>query len=348
LAARLLPTVVNITATKEAAARPARPSGSGVPFDRRFQDFMHGGQTETPPPPRGTQSLGSGFIVDPSGLIVTNNHVIGGADSVSVTLQDGTTLKAKIVGRDRSGDLALLRVDAGRTLPAVQWGRSASARVGNWVIAIGNPFGLGGTVTAGIVSARGRDIHDGHDDDFIQTDAPINRGNSGGPLFDLAGRVIGVNTAIYSPSGGSVGIGFAIPADIARSDIAQLEAYGHPRRGWLGLQAEPVTADIARALGLPRAGGALVAAVAPAGPAAMAGLRPGDIILRFAGSRLKTATLPRRVADAPPGSTVALRVWRDGQAMTLNARLAVRPAAARVASPARTDPGGGNLHPARR
>lgn len=327
LAARLLPAVVNITATTPPQLTPSDGTSGGAQFDKRFRDFMRGRPLQAAPAPHGTQSLGSGFIVDPSGLIVTNNHVIAGTGRVAVTLQDGTVLAARIVGRDPAGDLALLKVDAAQPLPALQWGNSDHARIGDWVMAIGNPFGLGGTVTAGIISGRGRDIHDGPYDDFIQTDAPINRGNSGGPLFDLAGRVIGVNTAIYSPSGGSVGIGFAIPSDIARIDIDQLRTFGHPRRGWLGLQAERVTAAIAGALGLPDAGGALVVAVAPGGPATTAGLRPGDVILRFDGVPLNAGTLPRRVAEAAPGTVISLLVWRDGRQLAVRAELDVRPAA---------------------
>ena len=334
LAARLLPAVVNIAATTAPALRD-RGAEADIPFHKRFYDFMRGLPPTEAPAPHGTQSLGSGFIIDPAGLIVTNHHVIAGATSIKVTLQDGTVLAARVVGRDRTGDLALLRIAAGHPLPTVHWGDSAATRVGDWVIAIGNPFGLGGTVTAGIVSARGRDIHDGPYDDFIQTDAPINRGNSGGPLFDLAGRVIGVNTAIYSPSGGSIGIGFAIPSDLARTDIAQLRRYGHPRRGWLGLQAEAVTTTMARSLGLPDPGGALVACVASGGPAAAAGLRAGDVILRFAGVPLRASTLPRRMVEAPPGAAIPLLVWRDGQRLSFEVRLGVRPAApSRPAPPA--------------
>ena len=342
LASRLLPAVVNITATTGSLPAHAGHPAEGPAFDKRFREFMRGAHPLPAPAPRDGQSLGSGFIIDPSGLIVTNNHVIAGARRIAVTLQDGTVLAARVVGRDRIGDLALLAVDAGHPLPVLHWGQSDTARVGDWVVAIGNPFGLGGTVTAGIISARGRDIHDGPYDDFIQTDAPINRGNSGGPLFDLAGRVIGVTTAIYSPTGGSVGIGFAIPADIARIDIDQLRRYGHPRRGWLGLQAEQVTATIARGLGLPGPGGALVAAVAPGGPAATAGVRAGDVILRFEGIPLQARTLPRRVAGAAPGSQITLLVWRNGQPMTLHAELGTSP----EAHPHKAAPAEGILRPA--
>ena len=230
----------------------------GSPFEQFFKDFLNrnrpGGQRrarrQSPAPERRMQSLGSGFIIDPSGLVVTNNHVIDGADEITVTLQDNTSLKAKVIGRDETGDIALLQVKPDKPLPAVQFGDCDAERVGDWVLAIGNPFGLGGTVTAGIVSARGRDIHQGPYDDFIQTDAAINRGNSGGPLFNMDGQVIGINTAIYSPSGGSIGIGFSIPSNMAKNVVDQLKDFGHPRRGWLGVRIQQVTPDIAESLGL--------------------------------------------------------------------------------------------------
>ncbi len=308
---------------------PVFPPGS--PFEQFFKDFMDRhrpqGGTPKPEPDRRMQSLGSGFIIDPSGIVVTNNHVIEGADEVTVTLQDNSSYKAKILGRDTSGDIAVLKIDAGKPLPALSFGDSSTLRVGDWVLAIGNPFGLGGTVTAGIVSARGRDIHEGPYDDFIQTDAPINRGNSGGPLFNMDGQVIGINTAIYSPSGGSIGIGFAIPANMARMDVAQIRQYGHPRRGWLGVRIQEVTPDIADSLNLHgSARGALVAGVNPGGPADGAHLRNGDIILSFNGSTVKDMrTLPRIVADTDVGKQVPLEVWRDGKDITLQATLAEKP-----------------------
>ncbi len=233
------------------------------------------------------QSLGSGFIIDASGLVVTNNHVIDGADEITVTLQDNTSLKAKVLGRDETGDIALLQVKPDKPLPAVQFGDSDTSRVGDWVLAIGNPFGLGGTVTAGIVSARGRDIRQGPYDDFIQTDAAINRGNSGGPLFNMDGQVIGMNTAIYSPSGGSIGIGFSIPSNMVKTVVAQLKDFGHPRRGWLGVRIQQVTPDIAESLGLKDASGAMVAGVNDGGPADKAKIHNGDIILKFNGQDVK-------------------------------------------------------------
>jgi serine protease Do len=336
LAARLLPAVVNISSSADVkmsdnagpAVPPIFPPGS--PFEQFFKDFMDRHRPQggaKPEPDRRMQSLGSGFIIDPSGLVVTNNHVIEGADEITVTLQDNTSLKAKVLGRDQTGDIALLKVDAGKPLPALQFGDSTTMRVGDWVLAIGNPFGLGGTVTAGIVSARGRDIHEGPYDDFIQTDAPINRGNSGGPLFDMDGQVIGINTAIYSPSGGSIGIGFAIPANMAKMVVEQLRQYGHPRRGWLGVRIQEVTPDIADSLNLhdgPR--GALVAGVNTGGPADQAHLRNGDVILSFNGAPVKDMrSLPRIVADTDVGKQVPVGVWRDGKEVALQAVLAEKP-----------------------
>jgi len=339
LAARLLPAVVNIAATiaPRTPDRHAAPQADRSGIGPAFRRFMQG---KAPPPEPGSgsaQSLGSGFLIAASGLIVTNDHVIAGARRILVILHDQTVLRARLVGRDRTGDLALLQVDAGHELPFVRWGDSAAVPVGAWVLAIGNPFGLGGTVTAGIVSARGRDIHDGIGSGFIQTDAPINRGSSGGPLFDMQGRVIGVNTAIYAPSGGSIGIGFAIPAAFARPDIAELRRDGRIRRGWLGVDAQAVTARIAGALGLPHAGGALVAGVAPSGPAAAAGLRPGDVIRAIGAIPLDAEALPRMLASLPPGRTLDLKVRRAGTVLRLTVRLGALPAApARRPAPAQS------------
>jgi serine protease Do len=335
LAEKLLPAVVNISSTTQVktAMGPEMPMfPPGSPFEQFFKDFMNrhrpgGGNGQTPPPEeRKMQSLGSGFIIDPSGLVVTNNHVIDGADEITVTLQDNTSLKATVVGRDSAGDIALLKVKSDKPLPALEFGDSSAIRIGDWVLAIGNPFGLGGSVTAGIVSARGRDIHEGPYDDFIQTDAPINRGNSGGPLFNMDGKVIGINTAIYSPSGGSIGIGFAIPANMARMDVDQLRQYGHPRRGWLGVRIQEVTPDIAESLGLHPVGGAMVAGVNPEGPADKAHLRNGDVIVQFNGQDVKDMrALPRIVADSEVGKQVPIVVWRDGKQVTLQATLAEMP-----------------------
>lgn len=338
LAARLLPAVVNISSSQTVTAQnsdrpgvgpeiPMFPPGS--PFEQLFRDFMERNRKnhDNPQaPPRKMQSLGSGFIIDPKGIVVTNNHVIDGADEISVTLQDGTTLKATLVGRDTKTDLAVLKVTPEKPLPALKFGDSDASRVGDWVLAIGNPFGLGGTVTAGIVSARGRDIQQGPYDNFIQTDAPINRGNSGGPLFNMDGDVIGINTAIYSPSGGSIGIGFSIPSKLASTVVEQLRDYGHPRRGWLGVKIQQVTPDIAESLGLKEPGGALVAGVDANGPAAKGDLHNGDIILKFNDQDVKEMrNLPRIVAETEIDKQVPVVVWRDGKQLPLNVKVGELP-----------------------
>jgi serine protease Do len=326
LAEKLLPAVVNISSTqvsKERAQRgpeiPQFPPGS--PFEEFFRDFMdRNGRPDAPP--RRVTSLGSGFIIDPSGLVVTNNHVIEDSDEVTVILQDNTNLKAKVVGKDTKTDLALLKVQADHPLPAVKWGNSDKARVGDWVIAIGNPFGLGGTVTAGIVSARARDINSGPYDDYLQTDASINRGNSGGPMFNTDGEVIGINTAIYSPSGGSIGIGFAIPSAMAHNVIDQLKQFGVTKRGWLGVRIQTVTDDIAENLGLSKAHGALVAGVTDGGPAEKAGIQPGDVITNFDGKDIPDMRrLPRVVAETPIDKETTINVWRKGQDTQLKVKV---------------------------
>jgi serine protease Do len=355
LAAKLLPAVVNVSSTQTVTAKnnPAGNPGAGPelpmfppgsPFEQFFKDFLNrnrqgqgggggGGGSDQPRPERRAQSLGSGFIIDASGLVVTNNHVIEGADEVSVTLQDNTTLKAEIIGRDESGDIALLKVKSDKPLPTVDFGDSSQSRVGDWVLAIGNPFGLGGTVTAGIVSARGRDIHQGQYDDFIQTDAAINRGNSGGPLFNMDGQVIGINTAIFSPSGGSIGIGFSIPSNMAKNTVSQLRQFGHARRGWLGVKIQQVTPDIAESLGLKDANGAMIAGITDGGPADKAKIRSGDIVLKFDGQDVKEMhNLPRIVADAEVGKQVPVVLWRDGKEVTVQTVLAERPPDAQLAS----------------
>ena len=350
LAAKLLPAVVNVSSTQTLTAKNGPSPGAGPempvfppgsPFEQFFKDFLNrnrpgqggNGGGDSQPAPRRAQSLGSGFIIDASGYVVTNNHVIEGADEVSITLQDATSLKAEVVGRDESGDLALLKVKSDKPLPTVSFGDSSASRVGDWVLAIGNPFGLGGTVTAGIVSARGRDIHQGQYDDFIQTDAAINRGNSGGPLFNMDGQVIGINTAIFSPSGGSIGIGFSIPSNMAKNIVSQLKEFGHPRRGWLGVKIQQVTPDIAESLGLKDANGAMVAGVTDGGPAEKAKIRSGDIILKFGGQDVKEMhNLPRIVADAEVGKEVPVVVWREGKEVTIPTVLAERPADAKLAS----------------
>ncbi|NHN89720.1 DegQ family serine endoprotease [Acetobacter conturbans] len=328
LADRLLPAVVNVSTTQtlkgdsdeddeegeEGPQIPEFPRGS--PFEKFFHDFMNR-QNAPNAPPRKMQALGSGFIIDPTGYVVTNNHVIRKADRITVTLQDNTVLTAKVIGHDDRTDLALLKVTSAHPLPFVSFGDSDTARVGNWVLAIGNPFGLSGTVTAGIVSSRGRNIEQGPYDDFIQTDAPINKGNSGGPLFDMHGAVIGVNTAIYSPSGGSVGIGFSIPANEARGIIEQLRKTGHVSRGWIGVRIQDVSQEIADGLGLKQAKGALIAGVDDKGPAAAAKLATGDVIQGLNGKPIEGRSLPRLIADLPVGSQATLSVWRHGKTMDL-------------------------------
>ncbi|MEE8171891.1 MAG: Do family serine endopeptidase, partial [Alphaproteobacteria bacterium] len=317
LVEKLTPAVVNIaTSFKPETKSQKSPFGElppGTP-PKEFYEFFNRRGAPTQP----ITSLGSGFIIDPSGLVVTNNHVIADADEITVVLNDNSRLKAKIVGRDPKTDLALLKVENGESLPFVEFGDSDSARVGDWVIAIGNPFGLGNTVTAGILSARGRDINAGPYDDFLQTDAPINRGNSGGPMFDMNGKVIGVNTLIFSPSGGSVGIGFATPSAIAGPVIEQLRQFGQTRRGWLGVRIQSVSPEIAESHKLAAATGALVAAVIEDSPAADGGLLQGDIILRFDGQEVPNRrALPRIVADTLVGSSVPVIVWREGEHVPL-------------------------------
>ena len=276
------------------------------------------GRTARPGPaagrrPRKATSLGSGFIIDATGYVVTNNHVIADADEITVILHDNISLKAELVGRDTKTDLAVLKVKSEKPLTAVPWGDSDVARVGDWVLAIGNPFGLGGTVTAGILSARQRDINSGPYDDFLQTDASINRGNSGGPMFNMDGQVIGINTAIYSPSGGSIGIGFAIPSSLAQEVVDELihEADHTVHRGWLGVRIQAVTDEIAESLGLDKTHGALVASVSDNGPAQNAGIQPGDVILTFDGKKVTDMRhLPRLVAETPVDKTVPVTVWR--------------------------------------
>ena len=318
LADRLVPSVVNISTSQQAQAGGAPRMPPGSPFEEFFRDYFERRgedreRQERRPAPR-ANSLGSGFVVDAEGYIVTNNHVIADATEITVTFADGEALPATLVGRDPKTDVAVLKVEPESPLSPVVWGDSDTARVGNWAVAIGNPFGLGNTVTAGIVSARARDINSGPFDDFIQTDASINRGNSGGPLFDLEGRVIGINTAIYSPSGGSVGIGFAVPSNLARNVVAQLRQFGETRRGWLGVRIQTVTEDLAESLGLDEAAGALVASVTADSPAAEAGVEAGDVILRFDGKEVGTMRrLPRIVAETGIGEAVQVVLWRGGR-----------------------------------
>jgi serine protease Do len=322
VAEQVINAVVNVSTSQEVDPHigdiPDLPPGS--PMEKFFHDFFkhhHGQGDDSDDEPHRINSLGSGFIIDPSGLIVTNNHVIDGADEIDVILNDGTKLKADLVGKDSKSDLALLRVHYDKPLKSVKFGDSDKVRLGEWVIAIGDPFSLGGTVTAGIISARNRDINSGPYDNYIQTDAPINRGNSGGPLFDLNGAVIGINTAIISPSGGSIGIGFAIPSDSAIPIIDQLRKYGEVRRGWLGVRIQEVTDEIAESLDISPPRGALVAGVDPKGPAKPAGLEPGDVVISFDGHDVKEMRdLPRIVADTPVGKQVDVVVIRNGKQQT--------------------------------
>ena len=289
---------------QEPPRRRRRRQGPGAENERR------GPQNS----PRRVNSLGSGFVIDASGIVVTNNHVISEADEVTVVFNDGSRLKAEVVGRDQKTDLAVLRVKPTKPLKAVKFGDSDKLRLGEWVIAIGNPFSLGGSVTAGIVSARNRDINSGPYDNYIQTDASINRGNSGGPLFNLDGDVIGVNTAIISPSGGSIGIGFAVPSKTVTAVIDQLRQFGETRRGWLGVRIQQVTDDIAESLGLKQARGALIAGVDDKGPAKPAGIEPGDVVIKFDGKDIKEMRdLPRTVADTPVGKDVEVVIVRKGK-----------------------------------
>ena len=324
LAAGLIDAVVNISTSQTIAADKAVPVPKlpeGSPFQNFFDDFFnHNGDTQEQP--RRVQSLGSGFVIDPSGIIVTNNHVIDGADEITANFNDGTKLKAKLIGHDDKTDLAILKVESPKPLTSVKFGDSDVMRVGDWVMAIGNPFGLGGTVTVGIVSARNRDINSGPYDNFLQTDAAINRGNSGGPLFNMNGEVIGINTAIISPSGGSIGIGFAIPSKTAVNVIDQLRQFGETHRGWLGVRIQEVTDDIAEGLSMKDAHGALVAGVTDKSPAAAAGLQAGDVILEFDGEKVNAMhELPRMVADEPVGKAVKVLVLRKGGEQTLTVTL---------------------------
>jgi len=319
LADKLLPLVVNVSTTQIVEGRsgvemPQVPPGS--PFEEFFKEFF---ERNVPRRQRRSTSLGSGFIVDAAGHVVTNNHVIQDADEIAVVLNDDTRLEAEVVGRDSKTDIAVLKVKLPGRFDAIAWGDSDDSRVGDWVIAIGNPFGLGGTVTAGIISARGRDINAGPYDDFIQTDASINRGNSGGSMFNMDGEVIGINTAIFSPSGGSVGIGFAIPSNVAQPVIRQLIETGEVKRGWLGVHIQAVTDEIAESLGLEESSGALVASVIEEGPAAKAGIKAGDVILEFDGRPVgEMRRLPRMVADTEVGREVDVVLWRDGKKQTVD------------------------------
>ncbi len=323
LAEGLLGAVVNISTSQKIKQNNSnRPKIPNLPEGSPFQDFFDdlfpnqpGGEDNGP---RTAQSLGSGFVLNPEGIIITNNHVIAEADEITVNFSDGSKLTAELIGTDPKTDIAVLRVKPEKPLTAVSLGDSEKARIGDWVMAIGNPFGLGGTVTLGIVSAIGRDINSGPYDNFIQTDASINRGNSGGPLFNMDGEVIGINTAIISPSGGSIGIGFSIPSSLARQVIDQLVEFGETRRGWLGVQIQSVSDEIAESLGLEEAAGALVGDVVKDGPAEAGGVLPGDVILSFDGHEVKEMRdLPRIVADTPVDKKVDVEVLRKGKKETV-------------------------------
>lgn len=320
----LLDAVVNISTSQVVTSSrrnqiPQPPEGS--PFEDFFDDFFEQ-NPESENTPRRVQSLGSGFVIDPSGILVTNNHVIEGADEITANFTDGTKLIAEVIGRDEKTDIAVIQVKPEKPLTALKFGRADILRVGDWVMAIGNPFGLGGSVTVGIVSARNRDINSGPYDNFIQTDAAINRGNSGGPLFNLDGEVIGINTAIISPTGGSIGIGFAIPSETAVNVISQLRQFGETRRGWLGVRIQEVTDDIAQGLSLAEAKGALVSGITEEGPAEEAGLLPGDVIIEFDGQPVDAMhELPRMVADQPIGKEVIVAVLRKGERQEVSVTL---------------------------
>jgi len=345
IAEQVTPAVVNVAVIQQVEAGPhpqmeipSFPEGS--PFSEFFRRHFQQG---SPLPqgfdvPRHAQGQGSGFIIDPDGHVVTNNHVVENATEVEVVLNDGTRHQARVKGRDSKTDLALLKIDTDKPLPFVKLGNSEQARVGDWVLAVGNPFGLGGSVSAGIISARGRDIHSGPYDDYLQIDAPINRGNSGGPLFDASGRVIGINTAIYSPSGGNVGIGFAIPAAAAETVVAALLEHGRVKRGWLGVQIQPVTEEIAAALGRDDRQGALVAEVMPNSPAAAAGLRAGDLILSLNANPVREIKdLSRVVAEIVAGTKVDIGIQRNGSNASIDLTIGEMPMEETVA--AAPDPG---------
>lgn len=352
MVAEKLPAVVGILSTAaapdESATGPRLPPG----LDEFFGNPRHGGPKGGPelgpegaPAPGRMQALGSGFVISSDGFIVTNNHVIADARDIEVIFADGAQSPATLVGTDPATDIALLKIDGASGLPAVEWGDSDAVKIGQWLIAIGNPFGLGGTVTAGILSARSRDIRSGPYDDFLQTDAAINSGNSGGPLFDAAGQVVGVNTAIFSPTGGSVGIGFAVPSDVARNVVDQLRATGRVERGWLGVQLQPLTDDLVAALGAGRGldgtKGALIAEVTAGSPAAQGGLKAGDVITRVGD---QTVTSPREasfaVAGLAAGTKTPFRILRDGSHQDLTVEIGARPMPQDAAAAATEPPDG--------
>jgi len=323
LASGLLGAVVNISTSQsveEEGEGPMPKVPEGSPFEELFEDFYKNG--EGGDSNNRVNSLGSGFVIDPTGYVVTNNHVIENADDIEVIFSDGSKLKATLVGTDTKTDLSVLKVEPDKPLTAVKFGDSRKMRIGDWVMAIGNPFGLGGSVTVGIISASGRNINAGPYDNFIQTDAAINKGNSGGPLFNMDGDVIGINTAIISPSGGSIGIGFAVPTELAENIIKQLIEFGETRRGWLGVRIQPVSDELARSLDLPRPRGALISGVVEGGPVEKGPIQVGDVIVTFDGREIdETRDLTRIVAESAIGTPLDVVILRDGKEMTVKVTL---------------------------
>ena len=333
IVAKVKPAVISVRVKIDESAKTTgmgdndeSEGGPRIPFEKFFEQFGQQGMPQAKP--RGRQNMtgeGSGFFISADGYAVTNNHVVDGAKTVQVTTDDGATYKAKVVGTDAKTDLALIKVESSKSFPFVNFA-DREPRIGDWVVAVGNPFGLGGTVTAGIVSARGRDIGASPYNDYIQIDAPINKGNSGGPTFNLDGNVIGVNTAIFSPSGGSVGIGFDIPAEAAKMVVAQLKERGFVERAWLGVQVQPVTAEIADSMGLKKAEGALVAEPQADSPAAKAGVAAGDVITAIDGAAIKDSReLARKIGTMAPGSRVKMTLTRKGEVKTMDLTLAKMP-----------------------
>ncbi len=318
LVKKIVPSVVNIAVTENVGSDQQLPAAlRGTPLEKQFRDRLRSRHEQV-------QGAGSGFVIDPSGVIVTNNHVVGHADKIVVSLSNGTELPARVIGTDELTDIAVIKVDGAPVLEAVTWGDSSSVEVGDWILAAGNPFGLGSSVSAGIVSARGRDIGAGPFDDFLQIDAPINPGNSGGPTFNLQGQVIAVNTAIVSPTGGSVGIGFAIPSEIVEKIVEELRNKGHIDRGWLGVAVEDLT--IPPGVVRQRSEGVGIATVDPRGPAARAGLQRGDVVLAINGTSVASShDLIKAVSAAAPGSSVTLKVRRAGKIITVEVTVGRRP-----------------------
>ena len=317
LAEKLMPSVVNISATRVVETRPQSQFPFQFPPGSPFEEFFKEFNQQQAPQKRKSTALGSGFVISEDGIVITNNHVIQGSEGILVRFTNDKEYEAKLIGTDPVSDIAVLKINSKDKFKPVPLGDSGKARVGDWVLAIGNPFGLGGTVTSGIISAINRDINMGRYDNFIQTDASINQGNSGGPLFNLQGEVVGINTAIFSQSGGSVGIGFAIPSNFAKNVIDQLQKYGETRRGWLGVRIQVVTQEIADSLGMKEVIGALVADVNENSPAQKAGLKDGDVIIEFNGIKIDTMRkLPKVVGEAPVGKAANIKIWRDKKVLS--------------------------------